>query len=144
MRRLRKNTLRFKPIGDLGMVRWMRVAAAATLVVSLVILGVAIGLFLVANSGWVAVTVPPWLTGLLGDPSLELWLPALIAGWMVSVFSLATLLAWSMFYVWRRRQYESLIERLEGDLTELRNLPFTAPAPLEDLPDELDLQERSR
>ncbi len=118
------------------MVRWMRVAAAATLVVSLVILGVAIGLFLVANSGWVAVSVPPWLTGVLGDPSLELWLPALIAGWMVSVFAIAILLAWSMFYVWRRRQYESLIERLERDLAELRNLPFTAPAPLEDLPED--------
>jgi hypothetical protein len=118
------------------MVRWMRVAAAAALVVSLVVVGVGIGLFLVANSGWIAVSVPPWLTGVFGNPSLELWLPALIAGWLISVVTLAVLVGWSMFYVWRRRQYESLIGRLEKELTELRNLPFTAPAPLEDLPEE--------
>jgi len=40
-----------------------------------------------------------------------------------------------MFYVWRRRQYESLIGRLERELANLRNLPFTNPAPLEDLPE---------
>ena len=60
----------------------------------------------------------------------------LIAGWLVSVLSLAVLLGWSMFYVWRRRQYESLIVKLERELSELRNLPFTAPAPLEDLPED--------
>ncbi|MCP4449005.1 MAG: hypothetical protein GY811_27275 [Myxococcales bacterium] len=114
----------------------MRVAAVAALVVSLVIVGVGIGLFLVANGGWVAVTVPPWLTGVFGNPSLELWLPALIAGWLISVISVTALIAWSMIYVWRRRQYESLIARLERELSELRNLPFTAPAPLEDLPEE--------
>jgi hypothetical protein len=122
------------------MVRWMRVAAAAALVVSLVVVGVGIGLFLVANNGWIAVTVPPWLTGIFGNPSLELWLPALIAGWLLSVLATAALLGWSMYYVWRRRQYESLIERLERELTDLRNLPFTAPAPLEDLPEEPSIE----
>ena len=42
---------------------------------------------------------------------------------------------WSLFYVWRRRQYEALIGRLERELAKLRNLPFTEPAPLEDLPE---------
>jgi hypothetical protein len=42
---------------------------------------------------------------------------------------------WGMFYVWRRRQYESLVNRLERELAKLRNLPFTEPAPLEDLPE---------
>jgi hypothetical protein len=37
--------------------------------------------------------------------------------------------------VWRRRQYEALIGRLERELAKLRNLPFTEPAPLEDLPE---------
>ena len=37
--------------------------------------------------------------------------------------------------MWRRRQYESLIARLERELARLRNLPFTEPAPLEDLPE---------
>jgi hypothetical protein len=71
-----------------------------------------------------------------GDPEVELWIPALISGWLLSVFSVTALLIGSMFYVWRRRQYESLIGKLEHELTDLRNLPFTAPAPLEDLPEE--------
>ncbi len=115
------------------MVRWLRIAALGALVVSLMVMGIGIGLFLVSNSGWTPVTVPPWLTSLFGNPELELWVPALIAGWLVSVFALTALAIWSMFYVWRRRQYESLIEGLERELIELRNLPFTAPAPLEDL-----------
>ncbi len=118
------------------MVRWVRLAAAGALVVSLVALGVGIGLFLVANNAWIPVDVPPWLTGVFGKPELELWVPALLGGWLVSVFTVTALLAGSMFYVFRRRQYESLIRKLEGELTELRNLPFTNPAPLEDLPEE--------
>jgi hypothetical protein len=47
----------------------------------------------------------------------------------------AVLILGSMFYVWRRRQYESLVGRLERELAKLRNLPFTQPAPLEDLPE---------
>jgi hypothetical protein len=125
------------------MVRWLRFAAAGALIVSLVIIGVGIGLFLVANSGWVPVTVPPWLTTIFGDPEFELWIPALIAGWLVSVAAVTGLLVWSMFYLWRRRQYESLIAKLERELTELRNLPFTAPAPLEDLPELPDPNARS-
>lgn len=125
------------------MVRWLRFAAAGALIVSLVVIGVGIGLFLVANSGWVPVTVPPWLTTIFGNPELDLWIPALIAGWLVSVAAVAGLLVWSMFYLWRRRQYESLITRLERELIELRNLPFTAPAPLEDLPELPDPHARS-
>ena len=41
----------------------------------------------------------------------------------------------TLFAIWRRRQYESLVHRLERELARLRNLPFTAPAPLEDLPE---------
>ena len=116
----------------------MRVVATAALVFSLVVMGVGIGLFSEANKGWVAVTVPPSLTGVFGNRSFELWLPALIGGWMISALAIAVLVGWSLFYVWRRRQYESLILRLERELSELRNLPFTAPAPLEDLPEQPD------
>jgi hypothetical protein len=45
-----------------------------------------------------------------------------------------------MLYVWRRRQYESLIGRLERELAKLRNLPFVEPAPLEDLPEHPSLE----
>ncbi|MGE0869834.1 MAG: hypothetical protein AB7P03_14815 [Kofleriaceae bacterium] len=117
------------------MIRWLRLIATATVILSMIGLGVIAGLFLVANAGWVPVAVPPWLTGVLGDRPHEIWLPALIAGWLVSAILFAALLMWSLFYVWRRRQYESLVGRLERELAKLRNLPFTEPAPFEDLPE---------
>ena len=117
------------------MFRWLRLIATATVILSMIGLGVVSGLFLVANSGWVPVTTPPWLTGLFGDRPREVWLPALIAGWLTTAVLLAAVVLWSMFYVWRRRQYESLVGRLERELARLRNLPFTEPAPLEDLPE---------
>lgn len=117
------------------MIRWLRLAATATVILSMIGLGVMAGLFLVANAGWIPVTIPPWLTGLFGNRPHEVWLPALIAGWLAAAMMAAALILWSMFYVWRRRQYESLVGRLERELAKLRNLPFTEPAPLEDLPE---------
>ena len=122
------------------MIRWLRVIATATIILSMIGLGVVAGLFLVANSGWVPVNIPPWFTGLFGDRLHEVRLPALIAGWLIAAILLAALVLWSMFYVWRRRQYESLIGRLERELAKLRNLPFTEPAPMEDLPESPNVQ----
>jgi hypothetical protein len=119
-------------------IRWLRLIATATVILSLIGLGVVAGLFLVANSGWVPVTIPPWLTALFGNRPREVWLPALIAGWLASAVLLAAFVLWSMFYVWRRRQYEALVGRLERELARLRNLPFVEPAPLEDLPEAPD------
>jgi hypothetical protein len=116
-------------------IRWLRLTATAIVILSLIGLGVILGLFLIANSGWVPVRTPPWLEGLFGSRSHEIWLPALIAGWVASAFLLATIVLWSMFYVWRRRQYEALVAKLEKELARLRNLPFLEPAPLEDLPE---------
>jgi H+/Cl- antiporter ClcA len=121
-------------------IRWLRLIATATIILSLIGLGVIAGLFLVANSGWIPVEIPPWLRDLFGNRPHEVWLPALIAGWLATAVLLAALVLWSMFYVWRRRQYESLINRLERELAKLRNLPFTEPAPLEDLPEAPSLQ----
>lgn len=118
-----------------AVIRWLRLVAIATVILSMIGLGVVTGLFLVANSGWIPVTIHPWLTGLFGNRLYEIRLPALIAGWLASATLLAALVLWSMFYVWRRRQYESLVNRLERELAKLRNLPFTEPAPLEDLPE---------
>ena len=117
------------------MIRWLRLVAIATGILTMIGLGVIAGLFLVANAGWIPVTIPPWLTGLFGDKPHDVWFPALIAGWLASAVLIAALVLWSMFYVWRRRQYESLVARLERELAKLRNLPFTEPAPLEDLPE---------
>jgi hypothetical protein len=115
--------------------RSLRFVATATMILSMIGLGVVAGLFLVANAGWVAVTIPPWLTALFGDRPHEVWLPALIAGWLASALLLGALVLLTMFYVWRRRQYEALVNRLERELARLRNLPFDEPAPLEDLPE---------
>ena len=120
------------------MIRWLRIVAKATVTLTFVALGVIVGLFLVANNSWSAIDVPPWLDSLAPEPRLEVWLPALIAGWLVAILGLAALLLWSMYYLWRRRQYESLIARLERELTRLRNLPLVEPAPLEDLPEKPD------
>ncbi len=117
------------------MIRWLRLIAIAAVILSMIGLGVVAGLFLVANAGWVPVEIPPWLQGLFGARPHEVWLPALIAGWLIGPVMLGALVLWSMFYVWRRRQYETLIDRLERELARLRNLPFDAPAPLEDLPE---------
>jgi len=121
-------------------IRSLRLIAIATIVLSMIGLGVIAGLFLVVNAGWIPVTIPPWLTGVLGNRPHEIWLPALIAGWLASSVLLAALVLWTMFYLWRRRQYESLVNRLERELAKLRNLPFTEPAPLEDLPEQPDAQ----
>jgi hypothetical protein len=121
-------------------IRWLRLIATATIILSLIGLGVIAGLFLVANSGWIPVTTPPWLTGLFGERLYEIRLAALIAGWLTTAVLIAGMVLWSMFYVWRRRQYESLINRLEKELAKLRNLPFTEPAPLEDLPEVPNVQ----
>lgn len=118
------------------MIRWLRIAAKATVTLTFIALGVIVGLFLVANASWVAVDVPPWLEDLAPEPRLQFWLPALIAGWLVATLAIAALLLWSMYYLWRRRQYEALIGKLERELARLRNLPFVEPAPLEDLPEE--------
>jgi hypothetical protein len=115
--------------------RWLRLAAIATVIFSMIGLGVISGLFLVANAGWIGVSIPRWLQAIFGAKPHEVWLPALIAGWLASAVLLAALVLWSLFYVWRRRQYEALIGRLERELAKLRNLPFTEPAPLEDLPE---------
>lgn len=117
------------------MFRWLRLVATATIILSMIGLGVIAGLFLVANAGWIPVTIPPWLTGIFGDKPHDVWFPALIAGWLATAVLLVVLALWSTFYLWRRRAYESYINRLERELANLRNLPFTEPAPLEDLPE---------
>jgi hypothetical protein len=117
-------------------IRLLRLIAIATVILSLIGLGVILGLFLFANSGWVPVRTPPWLESLFGARPHEVWLPGLIAGWLASAVLLATFVPWLMFYLWRRRQYESLIGKLEKELARLRNLPFLEPAPLEDLPED--------
>jgi hypothetical protein len=121
-------------------IRWLRLVAIGTVILSMIGLGLLAALFLVANEGWIPVKVHPWLTGLFGDKQHDVWFPGLIAGWLAAAVMTAALVLWSMFYVWRRRQYETLVNRLERELAKLRNLPFVEPAPLEDLPEVPNVQ----
>jgi hypothetical protein len=121
-------------------IRWLRLVATGTVILAMIGLGVIAGLFLVENAGWIPVKVPGWLVDVFGKKAYDIWLPGLIAGWLIAAILIAALVLWSMFYVWRRRQYESLINRLERELAKLRNLPFVEPAPLEDLPEQPSLQ----
>ncbi len=124
------------------MIRWMRIVAVGLLLLAFIVVGVAIGLLLVENGSgdkaWVPIELHPWLQEIFGQ-SREAWLPALVSGWLVATLAIAALLLWSGFYVWRRRQYESLVRRLERELVALRNLPFSeAAAPFEDIPETPD------
>lgn len=123
------------------MIRWMRITAVGLVLLAFIVVGVGVGLLLVENgsgdNAWVPIELHPWLRLVLGE-SREAWLPALLSGWLVAVLASGALLLWSLFYVWRRRQYEGLIRKMERELISLRNLPFEAPAPFEDqheLPD---------
>lgn len=120
------------------MIRWLRLASLGLVTLTLLVVGGGVGLFVVENESWVRVEVPPLLRGALGGEPFEVWLPALLGSWLVAALAVLALVAGSFYYVWRRRQYEALIRRVEGELTELRNLPFTHPAPLEDLPEAPD------
>lgn len=121
------------------MIRWLRMAIAALGVLAIIALGAVVGLLLVENSGYVSVRAHPWLepmlVPLIGNRQLEVQLPVLLAGWLVAVLTAGALLTGSMYVLWRRRQYERLVTRLERELVKLRNLPLSAPAPLEDLPE---------
>lgn len=124
------------------MIRWLRAAVAVAAVLVVLALGSVLALLTVANQSYVAVKPHPWLAPVLeplvGAQVVEIQLPALLAGWVIAACAVAGLIAGTVLHAWRRRQYESLIARLEHELVRLRNLPISAPAPLEDLPEEPD------
>lgn len=114
--------------------RWIKIVAIFLVTVAFVIVGVGIALFLIENDRWERVELHPWLRQIgLGGAEWEIWVPVLIAGWFVATLVLGVLFLWSVFYVWRRRQYESEIRRLQRELIKLRNLPFEEPPPFEDI-----------
>ena len=113
--------------------RWIKLTAIFLVTVAFVVVGVGIALFVIENDRWEPVEMHAWLRRIgLGDKPWELWMPGLIAGWLVATLTLGALFLWSVFWVWRRRQYESEIRRLQRELIRLRNLPFEEPAPFED------------
>lgn len=110
-------------------------------VVVLILLGAAVAMFFSANTQWVAVSWPyPRLSfeRPFGTFTFETMVGVAAAGWSLAVIVITAGLILFPLYLRRTRQYLSLIRRLERELIALRNLPFRAPAPLEDLPDAPD------
>lgn len=105
----------------------------------LLIVGAAVALFFSENNQWVALSWPyprmSWNEP-FGVHTFEVVLGVAASGWLLSVLLLGAAFVLFPLYLRRTRQYLSSIKKLEKELVELRNLPFKAPAPLEDLPDE--------
>lgn len=118
------------------MTRWLRFALIGAFALVLGLLLVAAVLLVTENDRWEAVELHPWIEAVLGAQPVEVWLPLIMAGWLAAVLFGGAVVIGVMLFVWRRRQYESLITRLERELVELRNLPFTDPAPFDDLPEQ--------
>jgi len=116
------------------MIRWLRIAVLFVLLACLFAVGGMVGLVLVENDTWVGIRPHPLFAEWVGGQMVEVRLPVLICGWVLAVLATAVLVYWSMWYVWRRRQYESLVRRLEAELIELRAMPFLRPAALSDQP----------
>jgi hypothetical protein len=107
--------------------------------VLLLIVGAAVALFFSENNQWVALSWPYPRMSLdepFGVHTFEVVLGVAASGWLFVVLGLGAALVLFPLYLRRTRQYLSTIKKLEKELVELRNLPFKAPAPLEDLPDE--------
>jgi hypothetical protein len=103
------------------------------------LVGAAVALFFSENSQWVPISWPyPRLS--LDEPfgmhSFEVVLGVAAAGWVFTLLLLGAALVLFPLYLRRTRQYLATIKQLERELVALRNLPFRAPAPLEDLPDD--------
>lgn len=117
--------------------RTLRGVVLLLLTLLLVSVGVVLGLFLLRNAQWVVVRVPT-LSLNLSDPvaMVEYETPLSVAlliacGVGVMVTMLGLIPAWLRRVVELRRE-RRFVDSLEGELSDLRNLPLTAPAPLED------------
>ena len=110
-------------------------------VLLLISVGAVLGLFMFKNAQWVVIHIPTvnldWSDPL---PVLEYETPLAMA--MAMAFALGCVVATLVFLPSRlrraleRRRERRFITNLEGELSDLRNLPLTGPAPLEDMDDE--------
>lgn len=111
------------------------------LILLLVVLSATLGYFMVLNAQWVVVRYPMIPTS-LDDPVPLLEYEAPLAAVMAAAFGVGFLLAMLIFApswikrAWERRQERRFIDNLEGELSDLRNMPVTDPAPLEDIDEE--------
>lgn len=131
------------------MSRGLKLVVAVVVLLVLLVAGGAVALFLVENADWVVIRVPV-LRADISDPiASELWempLAALLAISFGAGLLLASLLLvpGALRRAFERGRQRRFIDELEGELADLRNLPVTAPAPLEDLEPEEQTGSRKR
>jgi hypothetical protein len=118
------------------MVRWVRLASVVIVILAMLGLGAAGGLFVAENVRWVPIDIPRLLAPVFGARATEVWMPALFGGWLVAIFLLFIVVASLALRLVRARRAESQIRSLEREVVLLRNMPFNQPAPFEDLPEE--------
>jgi len=120
--------------------RLVKTLSVSVLVLLLLFFGGTLTYFLAQNSEWVVVRYPTvqldWSDPL---PTVEYESPLalVMAISIVMGFVIAVVLFFPSWFrrAWERRRERRFINSLEGELTDLRNLPVDHPAPLEDLPE---------
>jgi hypothetical protein len=118
----------------------VRALVLFVLITLLVVVGGVTGYFLVQNADWVVIRFPTvsfdWQDPF---PSVEYETPLPLV--MVACLGVGFLLAFLLFFpswirrAWERQRERRFVSNLEGELSDLRNMPVTDPAPLEDLPE---------
>lgn len=120
------------------MSRGLKVVLVSVLILLLIALGATLGYFLMQNGNWVVVRFPTAQLDIEEPfPTVEYESPlaVVMAGAMAAGFLLAVVLflpSWAR-RLWERRRDRRFIDNLEGEITDLRNLPVEHPTPLEDL-----------
>ncbi len=106
----------------------------------LISVGAVLGFFMFHNAQWVVVHVPT-LTLKWDDPFSVVEYETPLAMALAAAFAIGGVVTAFLFLPARlrraveRRRERRFISNLEGELTDLRNLPLTGPAPLEDMDD---------
>lgn len=109
-------------------------------VLVLISVGAVLGFFMFHNAQWVVVHVPT-LTLQWEDPFSVVEYETPLAMALAVAFAVGFVVTGLMYLPARlrraleRRRERRFISNLEGELTDLRNLPLTGPAPLEDMDD---------
>lgn len=121
------------------MLRAIKILGYVAIILVVLMLGAAAALFFSENNQWVPLSWPYPRFSFdepFGVHTFEVLTGVAAAGWVFALMLLLAALVLFPLYLRRTRQYAATIRRLEKELVALRNLPFRAPAPLEDLPDE--------
>ena len=120
--------------------RSFRGALLFVVVLLLISVGAVLGFFMFKNAQWVVIHVPT-VTFQLESPFSVVEYETPLAAALAAALALGCVITTLVFLPARlgraleRRRERRFISNLEGELTDLRNLPLTGPAPLEDMDD---------